>query len=54
MDDAGSSSDDDKEIEGVDEAERRREGPADVVVGRFAGVDRDNDEYGRFCSCSSF
>jgi hypothetical protein len=31
MDDAGSSSDDDNEIEGVDDAERRREGPVDVV-----------------------
>ena len=54
MEDAGSSSDDDKQIEGVDDAESRREGAADVADARFDGVEADNDENVRFCSCSSF
>jgi hypothetical protein len=53
MDGAGSSSDDDKEIEGIDEAERRRERPVDPVPARFDALEPDIDEKVRFCPYSS-
>lgn len=54
VDNAGSSSDDEREIEGVDEGERRREGFVDVVAAtRLDKLERDKDENVEFCSYSS-
>jgi hypothetical protein len=53
MDDVDISSNDEIEIEGVDEAERRRERAVDVVEVRFDEVESDNDKNVRFCSFSS-